>query len=83
VIGFVIGLLFLGLVVGALARLLVPGRDPMSIGGTLLLGVVGSIISGVVGNALFDNEGISFLLALVTTIVLLLVLRRTGRRGLI
>ena len=76
-IGFVLGLLVMGLVVGALARLLVPGRDPMSIGATLLLGVVGSIISGVVGNLLFDNEGISFLLALVVTVVLLLVLRRT------
>lgn len=81
---FILGLILTGLILGALARLLVPGRDPMSIGGTILLGIVGSIVGGLVGNALFDNEGGGFLLALVTTIVLLLVWRRTyGRRGVI
>lgn len=74
---FILGLIVTGLVLGALARLLVPGRDSMSIGATILLGVVGSIIGGIVGRAVFDNDGGGFLLALVTTIVLLLVLRRT------
>lgn len=77
---FILGLILTGLVLGALARLLVPGRDPMGIGGTILLGIVGSIVGGIVGNALFDNEGGGFLLALVTTVVLLLVWRRVGDR---
>lgn len=81
---FILGLILTGLILGALARLLVPGRDPMSIGGTILLGIVGSIVGGIVGRAIFDNEGGGFVLALVTTIVLLLVWRRTyGRRGVI
>lgn len=83
-ISFILGLIVTGLVVGALARLLVPGRDPMSIGATILLGIVGSVIGGLVGDALFDNRGGGFVLALVTTIVLLLVLRATRtRRGLV
>ncbi len=82
-ISFIVGLVLMGLVVGALARLLVPGRDPMSIGATILLGIVGSILGGVIGRALFDSDGGGFVLALVTTIVLLLVLRRTTRRGMV
>ena len=39
-IGFLIYLLVIGLVAGFLARLLVPGRDPMSVGQTILLGIV-------------------------------------------
>ncbi len=45
-IGFIIGLIVIGLVAGALARLLVPGRDPMSIGATIVLGIVGSFVGG-------------------------------------
>jgi uncharacterized membrane protein YeaQ/YmgE (transglycosylase-associated protein family) len=81
VILFILGLIVTGLILGALARLLVPGRDPMSIGATLLLGIVGSIIGGIIGRVLFHNNGGGFLLALATTIVLLLVLRRTTHRG--
>jgi uncharacterized membrane protein YeaQ/YmgE (transglycosylase-associated protein family) len=80
-LGFILLLVVMGLVVGALARLLVPGPDPMGIGGTILLGIVGSIIGGIVGRAIFHDNSPGFLLALVTTIVLLLVLRRTTRRG--
>lgn len=76
-VGFIIGLVVMGLIVGALARLLVPGRDPMSVGGTILLGVVGSIIAGVIGYAVFDSKGVSFLLALVVTVGLVLLMRRT------
>ncbi|MCA9739812.1 MAG: hypothetical protein R3E98_08800 [Gemmatimonadota bacterium] len=47
-----IGFLVFGLVVGALARLFKPGRQNLSVGMTLLLGVVGSIIGGVVANLL-------------------------------
>ena len=56
-IGFVLFLLVIGLVAGFLARLLVPGRDPMSVGQTLLLGIVGSFIGGFIGYALFHKDG--------------------------
>ena len=76
---FILGLIVTGLILGALARLLVPGRDAMSLPATILLGIVGSIVGGLIGRAIFDNnEGGGFLLALVTTIGLLLVSRKTG-----
>jgi uncharacterized membrane protein YeaQ/YmgE (transglycosylase-associated protein family) len=48
--------LIVGLVAGALARLLVPGRDPMGILGTLLLGLVGSLIGGFLGDLLVSGD---------------------------
>lgn len=53
--GIVIWLL-VGLIAGALARLLVPGRDPMGWLGTLVLGLVGSLIGGFLGNLIFGGE---------------------------
>ena len=51
-----IGFIVFGLVVGALARLVVPGRQHLSIGMTLLLGLVGSVVGGVVANALGTGD---------------------------
>lgn len=48
--------LLIGLIAGALARLLVPGKDPMGWLGTLVLGLVGSLIGGFLGNLFFDGE---------------------------
>jgi uncharacterized membrane protein YeaQ/YmgE (transglycosylase-associated protein family) len=56
VLGLIISLIIIGLVAGALARLLVPGRDPMGIGGTILLGIVGSFIGGFLGYVLFHKD---------------------------
>jgi uncharacterized membrane protein YeaQ/YmgE (transglycosylase-associated protein family) len=56
-IGFLLFLLIIGLVAGYLARLLVPGRDPMGVGQTLLLGIVGSFIGGLIGYVLFHKDG--------------------------
>ncbi len=46
----ILGFLVFGLVVGLLARLFMPGRQPMGILGTMLLGVGGSFLGGIVGN---------------------------------
>jgi uncharacterized membrane protein YeaQ/YmgE (transglycosylase-associated protein family) len=48
--------LIVGLVAGALARLLVPGRDPMGFLGTLVLGLVGSVIGGLVGELFVEGD---------------------------
>ena len=45
-IGFIIGMIVVGLIAGFLARAIVPGRDPMSIVATIVLGVIGSFIGG-------------------------------------
>jgi uncharacterized membrane protein YeaQ/YmgE (transglycosylase-associated protein family) len=51
-----IGFVVFGLVVGLLARLVVPGRQHLSIGMTLLLGLVGSVVGGIVANALGTGD---------------------------
>ena len=52
----------IGLVAGALARLIMPGRDPMGIIGTILLGIVGSVLGGLVSWAICgaDETGRGF-----------------------
>jgi uncharacterized membrane protein YeaQ/YmgE (transglycosylase-associated protein family) len=52
-IGTILGWIIAGLIVGACARLLVPGRQDMSVVGTIILGVVGALIAGFIGSLLF------------------------------
>ncbi len=49
-LAFIIILLIVGLIAGALARLLVPGRDPIGLLGTIVLGVLGSFLGGFILN---------------------------------
>jgi uncharacterized membrane protein YeaQ/YmgE (transglycosylase-associated protein family) len=49
-ITFIIVLLIVGLIAGAVARLLLPGRDPIGIVGTIVLGIVGSFVGGFLQN---------------------------------
>ena len=53
---FIIVLAIVGLVAGFLARALVPGPDPMTVGGTMVLGVLGSFLGGFLADALFRND---------------------------
>ena len=55
-IWFILVLFFFGFVFGAIARLLVPGRDPMGCMGTWALGMVGSFVGGFLGYALFGTD---------------------------
>jgi uncharacterized membrane protein YeaQ/YmgE (transglycosylase-associated protein family) len=55
-VGLVISLIVIGLIAGAIARLLVPGRQRMSILGTIVLGIVGSFVGGFIGYALFHKD---------------------------
>ena len=55
-IGFLISLFVIGIIAGFLARLLVPGRDPMGFWATVLLGIVGSFIGGFLGYVLFGKD---------------------------
>jgi uncharacterized membrane protein YeaQ/YmgE (transglycosylase-associated protein family) len=52
-IGSLIGWVIAGLIVGAIARLLVPGRQNMGIGLTIVLGIVGAMVGGFIGSMLF------------------------------
>jgi uncharacterized membrane protein YeaQ/YmgE (transglycosylase-associated protein family) len=55
-LGLIVSLVIIGLIAGAIARLLVPGRDPIGILGTILLGIVGSFVGGFLGYALFHRD---------------------------
>ncbi len=86
--GFVIYLLLVGLVAGFIARAVVPGKDSMSVGATIVLGIVGSFIGGFIGYVLthhdakdgaFQASGI--IGSIVGAIIALLVYRAVGGRS--
>jgi uncharacterized membrane protein YeaQ/YmgE (transglycosylase-associated protein family) len=75
-VGSIILYALIGLVVGLLARFLVPGRDPLGFFGTLILGVVGALIGGwLAGAVLPETEGVDWLASLLVAIVLVLLVR--------
>lgn len=87
-IGFILYLIVIGLVAGFIARALVPGRDAMSVGATMVLGIVGSFIGGFIGYALthkdandgaFQASGI--IGSVVGAVIALLVYRALSGRG--
>ena len=82
-IGLLLSLLVIGIIAGFLARLIVPGRDPMSFFETVALGVVGSFIGGFLGSLLFDGElalrGAGIVGSVLGAIVALLVYRSVRR----
>jgi uncharacterized membrane protein YeaQ/YmgE (transglycosylase-associated protein family) len=66
-----------GLVIGALARLILPGKQNMSIWWTIILGVVAAIVGGLIWNALFpDNEGVAWIGSIVVAVVILFLYDR-------
>ena len=84
---FIIVLLVVGLLAGALARLLVPGPDPMSLAATWLLGVLGSFVGGFIGYVLFgadiDDGAVQtsgIIGSVIGAIILLLIYRAIQRR---
>ena len=83
---FIVVLVVVGFIAGALARLLVPGPDPMSLAGTWLLGVLGSFLGGFLGYVLFGADiedgavQVSGVIGSVIGAVLLLLLYRAIQR---
>jgi uncharacterized membrane protein YeaQ/YmgE (transglycosylase-associated protein family) len=55
-LGLIIGIIVVGLIAGALARLIVPGSQHLSIVATILLGIVGSFVGGFLGYLLFRKD---------------------------
>ena len=75
-------LLFIwGLVVGAFARLALPGRDPMPLWQTSLVGIAGSFLAAIFSLWLF-NEVAGFLLCLVFAVGIMFLIRRSRGGGL-
>ncbi len=72
-----------GLFVGALARLALPGRDPMSIPQTIGVGIGGSLAAGLVSLLLFDSEGAGIVLSILGATVIMYFVRRSRGGGLL
>ncbi|HEV2759503.1 MAG TPA: GlsB/YeaQ/YmgE family stress response membrane protein, partial [Acidimicrobiales bacterium] len=86
-LGFILSLLIIGLIAGALARLLVPGRDPMGIGATILLGIGGSFVGGFLADVLFRDDAtdrgigpVGILGSVIGAIIVLLIYRAVTSR---
>ena len=78
-----IGFLVAGLIIGALARLILPGKQKIGLVWTLLLGVIGSVIGGTIANVIdtgdvFELNFIGFCAAVVASVALLAVAEGTG-----
>jgi uncharacterized membrane protein YeaQ/YmgE (transglycosylase-associated protein family) len=72
-----------GLVVGVIAKLLMPGRDPGGFIVTILLGIAGALVGGFVGRAMGfygESQGAGWLMSILGAIVLLALYRMTARR---
>jgi uncharacterized membrane protein YeaQ/YmgE (transglycosylase-associated protein family) len=74
----ILGWIVFGLIVGAIAKLLMPGRDPGGIVVTMVLGILGAVLGGFVGRALGlygANESAGFIMALIGSVFVLLIYR--------
>ena len=76
--------IIIGLLVGVVAKLLMPGKDPGGFIVTILLGIAGSFVAGFVGRAMnwySEGQPAGFIFSVVGAIVLLIIYRLTfGRR---
>ena len=90
-LGFIIMLLVVGFIVGAIARLLMPGRDPLGLLGTIALGVAGSFVGGFLQNlveyhklSIHSFHAVGLIGSIIGAWVLLLIVRllhlEPGRR---
>lgn len=80
-IAYLIILFFTGVVVGALSRLALPGRDPMTIPQTALVGIAGSFIAGLISLVIFHGRsGGGIILSVVCGTFLVWLVRRSRTR---
>ncbi len=87
-LGLIISLIVIGLIAGAIARLVVPGKQDLSIVATIILGIVGSFIGGFLGYLIFHKDGSNgffqpsgIIGSIIGSIIALLIWQRVGRRS--
>jgi uncharacterized membrane protein YeaQ/YmgE (transglycosylase-associated protein family) len=86
-LGLILSIIVVGLIAGALARLLVPGRQNISILATILLGIVGSFVGGFLGYLIFGRDSSNGFLqpagligSVIGAVIVLLIWTRVGSR---
>ncbi len=77
-IAFLISLVVAGALFGALGRLAIPGPNPMTIGMTILVGIVGSFIGGLIGSALGAGAAVIFVLEVLGAAGVVYFMQRRG-----
>jgi uncharacterized membrane protein YeaQ/YmgE (transglycosylase-associated protein family) len=81
----ILGWIVFGLIVGAVAKLVMPGKDPGGILVTMVLGIVGAVLGGWLGRTMGmygENDPAGFLMSLVGAVLLLGIYRMaSGRRA--
>jgi uncharacterized membrane protein YeaQ/YmgE (transglycosylase-associated protein family) len=80
----ILGWIVFGLIVGALAKLVMPGRDPGGILVTMMLGIAGALIAGFLGRSLGwygPDEAAGFVMATLGAVLLLFIYRRFNKRS--
>jgi len=87
-LGLIIGIIVIGLIAGALARLIVPGRQNISILMTIVLGIIGSFVGGFLGYLIFHKDAQNGFLqpsgiigSVIGAIIVLLIYTRVGNRS--
>jgi uncharacterized membrane protein YeaQ/YmgE (transglycosylase-associated protein family) len=83
VISYLFALIVSGLIIGALGRLAIPGRNPMGIGMTILVGIGGSLVGGLVTRALGLGTSLSFIAAVLAAAGIVYLVSGPGRRGML
>jgi uncharacterized membrane protein YeaQ/YmgE (transglycosylase-associated protein family) len=81
-----LGWIVFGLIVGLVAKLLTPGRDPGGFIVTMILGIVGAVVGGMIGRALGwygPNEGAGFLMSLLGAVLLLVLYRKVFAKRMV
>lgn len=86
-LGLIISIIVIGLIAGALARLIVPGRQEISIPLTILLGIVGSLVGSFLGYVIFHKDSSSgffqtsgIIGSVIGAVIVLLIWTRVGGR---
>jgi uncharacterized membrane protein YeaQ/YmgE (transglycosylase-associated protein family) len=79
----ILGLIFIGIVIGVLARLVLPGRQHIGVLMTILLGIAGAVVGGVIASAIgegdiFELNVIGTIVGIVAAVLLIAIAERMG-----